>query len=251
MRKIKSNSPSQGIAVKVLVQKSDVKKRPEKELAKQESVTNDTKPPVDVSISSPSKSSLLRKRWLWWMIGAGVVIFLAAISAGGYVAYNRYFKVKEKEEKPTAAVDFKSNIGTLPQVQGVTTQNFANFQAEKADITPKIAPYKIEKNLANIENKDQFNDYELTTGAKSLLEKNAFVVTEGASKEFFQLYENNRYNSVPNFITVDSVLHNFHLLFDYSLKKLEEEKLIQTLRELNAGMLASSESQYNVLKGTA
>ena len=226
-------------------------KQPKKELIKQESTNHSPNVPESPSPISPLSlpESSPRKRWFWWAIAAAAVVFLAAVSAGGYVAYNRYFKAKGEEKKPATALDFKSNIGSLVQVKGAAAQNFASFEAEKVNVTPKVASYKIEKDLENVENKEQFSG--LTAAAQNLLEKNAFVVTEGNYKEFFQIYENNRYDSVPNFITVDSVLHNFHLLFDYSLKKLEEEKLIQALRELDAGMLTTSETQLEALRGTA
>ena len=38
-----------------------------------------------------------------------------------------------------------------------------------------------------------------------LLAKNGFVVREEAGREFFDLYERNRYNMIPNFVTVDLV----------------------------------------------
>lgn len=190
-----------------------------------------------------------KKKWLWPVIIGGIVVFLAAAGASGYVAYNRYFKEAPLPEGPTLSPsDFKNTIGSLVEIKGAQAARFAEFKAEEVTVKPNLTPYQVEEDLANIENKDQFY---LSEAAKVLLQKNAFVVTSGWNREFFQIYEQNRYEYIPSFITVDSVLHNFHLLFDYSLKKLEEEQLFSALKELNAGMLAASESQHQALTGTS
>ena len=189
------------------------------------------------------------KKLFWWAIGAGIAIFIVVIASGSYVAYNRYFKAKSEDKKPNTVIDFKNNIGSLVQVQSAGAQNFAVFQSEKLNVAPKVDSYEIDQDLENIENKKQF-DYLISGGTEELLLKNGFAAAPGEFQEFFSLYEDNRGNYIPSFITADSVLHNFHLLFDYSFKKLEEEKLIQALRELNVGMLAASEAQHKTLKNT-
>jgi len=83
-----------------------------------------------------------------------------------------------------------------------------------------------------------------------LLVKNAFVVQPSYNNEFFPLYESNRYSYTPSFITTDSILHNYHLMFDFLLKQLEEQKLAAELKQLNASMLSESLNQYDNLKGT-
>ncbi len=32
---------------------------------------------------------------------------------------------------------------------------------------------------------------------------------------FFEIYEMNRYSQIPNFVTVDSLMHTYHLYFSY------------------------------------
>jgi len=187
---------------------------------------------------------------LWWAIGIGAAVFLVAILSGGYVAYNRYFKAQSEDEKPNTIIDFKSNMGSLVQVQNAGAQNFAVFEGEKVNVAPKVDSYTMEKDLANVENRKQF-DYLMGGTVQELLEKNGFAAVSGEFQEFSSLYENNRDNYIPSLITADSLLHGFHLLFGASLKKLEEEKLTQALRELNVGMLAASEAQSKILKGTA
>jgi hypothetical protein len=82
------------------------------------------------------------------------------------------------------------------------------------------------------------------------LAQDGFVVSPGTDKEFFTLYEQARYDNAPIFVTSDSVLHIYHLLFDKVLRTAEVEHFIPLLAELNKAMLAQVDAQYQELKGT-
>ncbi|MDR3206945.1 MAG: DUF3160 domain-containing protein [Oscillospiraceae bacterium] len=131
--------------------------------------------------------------------------------------------------------------------------------------TPSVPAYTVEPGLANIVNKPQFttgytggdgwDGYWLATAlsddAISMIVKNGFAVSDKANwTEYFAVYESNRYNSVPSFITTDSALHTFHLLFDYVLKDLEQQRLYGELIDLSGELVAASEAQYRALAGT-
>jgi len=125
---------------------------------------------------------------------------------------------------------------------------FATYEEVPVNVTPKVPAYSVSQNLSNVTNAGDFN---FSEAAKSLLVKNAFVVKPSSyNNEFFPLYESNRYSYTPSFITTDSMLHNYHLMFDFLLKQLEEQKLAVELKQLNASMLSESLSQYDSLKGT-
>ena len=124
---------------------------------------------------------------------------------------------------------------------------FATYEEVPVNISPKIPVYSVNNDLGNVSNA---GDFTFSTEAKSLLVRNAFVIKPSYNNEFFPLYESNRYSYTPNFITTDSMLHNYHLMFDFLLKQLEEQKLAAELKQLNANMLSESLSQYNSLKGT-
>ncbi len=124
---------------------------------------------------------------------------------------------------------------------------FATYEEVPVNVSPKVPAYSVSQNLSNVTNA---SDFTFSDTAKNLLVKNAFVVKPSYNNEFFPLYESNRYSYTPNFITTDSMLHNYHLMFDFLLKQLEEQKLAAELKQLNASMLSESLSQYNGLKGT-
>lgn len=145
--------------------------------------------------------------------------------------------------------DIKKTAENIYQPAAVFASKFATYEEVPVNATSKVPAYSVSENLSNITNADDFN---FSDAAKNLLVKNAFVVKPSSyNNEFFPLYESNRYSYTPSFITTDSMLHNYHLMFDFLLKQLEEHKLAVELKQLNASMLSESLSQYNSLKGTA
>jgi len=170
---------------------------------------------------------------------------ILSIIALAIVAVAVYFVIPKSSQdviKKTAEDIYKPAIAFASK--------FAIYEEVPVNITPKIPAYSVSQDLSNISNASDFAFLTGTTNAKSLLVKNAFVVKPSYNSEFFPLYESNRYSYTPSFITTDSMLHNYHLMFDFLLKQLEEQKLTAELKQLNASMLSESLSQYNSLKGT-
>lgn len=128
-----------------------------------------------------------------------------------------------------------------------TASDFAKYKELPINITPKVPEYKIAEDLKNVTN---ISDFRFSDDQQKLLVKNSFVVSPGFASEFFGSYESNRNNYVPNFVTTDSILHNYHLMFDYLLRQVEEQKLASQLKDFSSNMLAESQSQYDSLKGT-
>lgn len=124
---------------------------------------------------------------------------------------------------------------------------FAPYREVTVQVKPQVAPYQVKADLSNVENRGRF---EFSPEAQALLAKNGFVVLPQMHQEFFMLYEINRYDGIPNFITTDAMLHNYHLFFEHLLKSAEENYLRNELQQLNQGMLAASHKQYQALKNT-
>ena len=143
------------------------------------------------------------------------------------------------EEKPT------QNANPIQSLSRVQLLNFTG--AEEAQITPSVPAYSVSPGLTNVMNTDQFY---LPDDAMNKLEENLFVVTNSYGHEFFELYESNRYNLVPNFVTVDSMMHTYHLYFSLLLSRTEKNYLSDGLLDLSKGMLESSKAQYEALKGS-
>ena len=65
------------------------------------------------------------------------------------------------------------------------------------------------------------------------------------------MYEENRYSYLANLVTVDSMLHTYHLYFNYLLKTVEEEALAEELFDMSEELIDISWLQLKKLKGTS
>ena len=64
-----------------------------------------------------------------------------------------------------------------------------------------MTPYQVASDLSDLINLQQF-EYDLTDDACRLLAQNQFVVVNMPyAREFYEVYEDNRYMQVPNFVT--------------------------------------------------
>lgn len=147
--------------------------------------------------------------------------------------------VEEIQSKADTVTEY-SVIGQRPRLISTTADSSEN-------ISPAADSYTLEKDLSNVDNLWQFY---LDDKMTELLAKNGFVVREEAGREFFDLYERNRYNMIPNFVTVDSLMHTYHVYFAYLLKNIEKEYLADQVRQLGIKMLEDSKEQYVQLKGS-
>ena len=189
---------------------------------------NQPSPETPVPPQTPKKNQLL--------IVSGIIVTLALIALSAF------------------SVTPKSNPETLNQTAensykpvAAAASKFASYQEVPVNVSPKIPAYTVSPNLSNITNA---KDFTFSEPAKKLLVKNAFVVIPAYNDEFFPFYETNRYDLTPNFITTDSLVHNYHLMFDFLLRQVEERKLAAELKRLNAAMLAESLNQYKNWQNT-
>ena len=98
---------------------------------------------------------------------------------------------------------------------------------EPTVLEAKVEPYKVNSDLSNIENLAQFGEF--TEEQKKLLAQNCFVVNPTKVEQLFYIYEDNQYKNIPSFITTDSVLQVYHIFYDYTLRTLEDQKLLGLL----------------------
>lgn len=146
---------------------------------------------------------------------------------------------EDKEEKPDIQREAQGEI-RKPLLLSMETP-------QEEPVEANVPLYDIAPDLNNVENLWQFYFGE-EESAK--LAQNGFVVQEYGSSEFFEVYEENRYMLKPNFVTVDSMMHTYHLYFSYLMKNIERDHLADALADLSARMLENSAKQYESLKGT-
>jgi hypothetical protein len=68
------------------------------------------------------------------------------------------------------------------------------------------------------------------------LVRDGFVLVPAHHAQLFDVYEENDYALFPNFITVDAALQMYHLYFDFALRHIEQERLLEAARQLSDGM---------------
>ena len=171
-------------------------------------------------------------------------VLILAASAVGFVLMQKQETVEKTAlvEKSTDKVVDKEKSNQEEQIDEIAGEEKGQENVDQ-DEENRLA----EESLSDIVN---IGDFNFSQEDKKMLAENNFFVSPSYYKEFYQLYEGNRYNLTANFITTDSILHNYHLVFDFLLKKIEEEKLYAKLTELSADMLSESIEQYNLLEGT-
>lgn len=123
---------------------------------------------------------------------------------------------------------------------------FASYDKPPVGVSPAIVHDPIAPDLSNV-----VVPFVLSEEQRARLAADGIVVSPGVEKEFFTVYEKARYNNLPTFVTSDSMLHVYHLLFNKVLRTAEREAFVGLLQQLNEAMLAQTDAQYQALRGTA
>ena len=144
---------------------------------------------------------------------------------------------------PTEAPATPAGIPPKPAASGLV---FAVFEEPTVLTVPAVHNEPIASDLSNVR-----VAFALSQEQRARLARDGFVVSPGVEKEFFTVYEKARYDNVPIFVTSDSLLHTYHLLFDKVLRTAETRHFIPKLRDLNAALLARAQEDYEALQGSS
>ena len=122
------------------------------------------------------------------------------------------------------------------------TTLLAGLTASDEPVTAAVADYQVAQDLSNVSNAA---DFYVSEDMRRLIATNGFGVSlNSAGAEFFEVYENNRYNQLPNFVTVDSMMHTYHLYFSCLQKRVEKNYLLSMLGQLTGLLYQDCYSQY-------
>ena len=134
------------------------------------------------------------------------------------------------ETPPTATVETPPTVELTPEaptptppdfptVQPRAKSVFAPYNPQPVDVTPALDQPAIAPDLSNVH-----IAMPLSADQLARLARDGVAASPGLQeKEFFTLYEKARYANVPIFITSDSLLHVYHLMFDKTLRTAEVE----------------------------
>lgn len=191
------------------------------------------------------------------VIAALLVAFVVMIA--GYAI--KFVKIKnEVSGKKTESGDNKSSDNDdvselteeveLDTVAASIRPSFLSntVSLQKTDYVVDTKEYTVKPDLSDVYNIDL---YYFTDEEKKMLSDNLFMVSKPyGDYEFFEQYERNRYDFQSSFVTVDSLMHTYHLYFSHLLKTLEKNELSVEVKEMSKKLLADSNRQYEELVGT-
>jgi len=129
----------------------------------------------------------------------------------------------------------------MPQIIGDVETEFGVYSPYSVNVVPNVPPYFIDPDLATIANSDKFT---FTEDERARLVRNGFVAQPSQFKQVYDIYNYCQENRIPIFVTTDSMLHVYHILFDYTLRILETRRFAHDLESLNAAMLDRAIDQY-------
>lgn len=122
---------------------------------------------------------------------------------------------------------------------------FARSEKYEPAVRPALAPYST--TLAAVANPDAVRP--LSQAQQTALQENGFVVVPGKSKQIYQVYKDLDGQNQPIFLTTDTLLHSYHVLYDYTLRYAEATYFISDLKGLLTAMLDKSQEQMNGTSG--
>lgn len=148
----------------------------------------------------------------------------------------------------------KTEKVTLSGSEAETSSVAGNYTLEALDVELKVPSYKLplqKKEISNYE--DFFGKISLNDSALKMLESNGFVVIEdpydSSEEDITAMYSTLENQEVPIFITTDSLLHLYHIQFDETLRRIEEEKFFDIIWKTDLALLNASIEKYNSTAG--
>lgn len=167
-----------------------------------------------------------------------VIVSIIAITTiiSGFIIFHEGETAKDKEET-------KETTPLLYSILGPTQTSFGTYKPVPIEITPEASPYRISPNLKNVKNLNQFS---LTDEMREKLAANGFVVIPSEIDQIYEIYKANKEAVLPNFVTTDSVLHAYHILYDYVLRAMEAQIFSNDLEQLTETLLRFSEAHYDM-----
>lgn len=104
-----------------------------------------------------------------------------------------------------------------------------------SDVNPQIPGYDLPLSESSINNFNTIkNRFQITDGAKALIRSNGFVVGDWTQEEdLVEIYKDLKDWNIPIFITSDTLLHLYHIQFDETLMRIEEDEFYYDMRSLS------------------
>ncbi len=169
------------------------------------------------------------------LIGIGIVVLFMITSLSGCI------------QQPGPG----STLIIIPSATGLQSDNPKNllssyYSSEELVIDAQTPQYTLPLDVSSIGNFNNVDGlFHFTSKQKELLRENGFFVTPfGSEDNIIEPYNLLKDHDVPVFITSDTVLHLYHILFDQTLKAIEEREFFDTILDLSNALYDKSIEDY-------
>jgi len=121
----------------------------------------------------------------------------------------------------------------------------SGYEMEGFSVTLASPAYPLPLALTKITNLPEVeSQFQLGENQKDLLQKNGFVVIPWHGDDIVEPYKTMKERGVPIFVTSDTLLHLYHIQFNETLKRIEEEEFFDHLIDMSLAMLEKSTQDY-------
>ncbi len=169
-----------------------------------------------------------RRRFLKLLGAAGGMVALSSVTWGCISSSST-----DASPRPTGNITYT----VKSQVQG----KFATFQPMSTTVNPSLGSY----GASDLSKVALIDNMGVDDAGKQALSQNLFYMRPSTDAQIYDVYKSLKDAGQPAFVTTDSVLHTYHILFDYSLRILEVDKFSPALIDVTKHMLAESITQMN------
>lgn len=161
---------------------------------------------------------------------------------------------KKEEGKETSKEENEVGEAGLNALLGYDAEKLLDVEEvkdfEDIDIEANVKPYDVPKDFKMINGFSQ-NEYSRDYNARLMknLEDDGFFIDYGKYQQPFSIYETNQYSNNNNFITTDSVVHLYHIIYLGMMEDMEQNSLKQKLISLSKKCLDNTVKDYTEAKG--
>lgn len=137
------------------------------------------------------------------------------------------------------ARDYADSRLTQDEIRNIDLINKRINELKAACISETVQPSLDEGCIVNLFQYGAFSEDQM-----KLIKTNGFVVTPAKHAQLYHVYEKNDYDKVPSFITTDSLLQVYSILFDNTLRRVEERRLRADLLKLTEAAMKTARKKY-------
>jgi Tol biopolymer transport system component len=129
------------------------------------------------------------------------------------------------------------------------------YESCEVKIKPDASGYELPLDVNDIVNVDKINKYVDFNSISDLIEQNGFAVVELdpfsdlSFDDFISFYRTFGDSNTPAFVSSDTGLYLYHILFDDTLKDIEENLFVPDIKDLTGVLINDALSQYEQLEG--